>query len=68
MCKSIEVIEFRNAIKNYVTESPLPEEVKRMVLSQLLDEQAQRTLETVKKEIADRDKEVNADAESVSEN
>lgn len=56
MCKSVEIIEFRNAIKNYVEDSPLPDEVKRMVLDQCLAEQSERTLATVRSEIAEREK------------
>lgn len=57
MCKSIEIIRFKNAIENFVADSPLPDEVKRMVLSECLDKQTQRTLETVRREIAEGEKE-----------
>lgn len=55
MCKSLQIREFRNAIKNYVASSPLPDEVKLMALEQCLAEQQERTLETLRKEIAERE-------------
>lgn len=66
MCKSVQIIEFKNAIRNYVSDSPLPDEVKRMVLEQCLEEQTQKTLETVRAEIKEREEK--EDAKSVSEN
>lgn len=66
MCKSLQIREFRNAIKNYVANSPLPDEVKLMVLEQCLAEQQERTLETLRMEIAERatvEKEVEENAD-----
>ena len=68
MCKSVEIIEFRNAIKKFVANSPLPDEVKKMVLEQCLTEQSERTLATIRREIEERDKEESKDAESLLQN
>jgi hypothetical protein len=65
---SLEVREFKQAIVDYVQKSPLPDEVKRMVLVEVAREQEERTLLTLKKEIEERDmaeKGDDADAESV---
>lgn len=65
--KSIEIFEFKKAIKDFVFQSEIPDEVKRMVLAEILQEQEQITLETLKREIEERDKEGSEDgnAESV---
>lgn len=65
--KSIEIFEFKQAIKNFVSQSDIPDEVKRMVLSEILKEQEEITFETLKREISERDKEGSKDgnAESV---
>lgn len=62
---NVKIMEFRNAIKNFVTDSPLPDEVKKMVLEQCLTEQSERTLATVRQEIAEREK---AESEKEVEN
>ena len=64
---SIEIFEFQQAIKNFVRQSTIPDEVKRMVLAEILKEQEQITVETMKREIEERDKEGSEDgnAESV---
>lgn len=64
---SIEIFEFQQAIKNFVRQSTIPDEVKRMVLAEILKEQEQITVETMKREIEERDKEEseNGNAESV---
>lgn len=63
---SLSVYEFKNAIKEFVTNSTIPDEVKRMVLAEILKEQEQITLETLKREIEERDREEseNGNAES----
>lgn len=53
---NLKIIEFRNAIKNFVNNSDLPDEVKRMVLEQILDEQDKKTVLVVRQEIAEREK------------
>ena len=66
MYPNIEIIEFKKNITAYVEKSPLPEEVKRMVLEDILVEQEKKTVETLKREIAERDKkEAEESAESV---
>lgn len=65
---NLEIAEFKQAIKNFVGGAELPVEVKRMALSEILQEvelESQRVLMT---EIAARDaaeKGVKQDAESV---
>lgn len=70
MC-NLEIREFSQAITNFVETSPLPEEVKRMVLQENLARQEQKARDALMAEIADRDavevkqKEVKQNAESV---
>lgn len=63
---SLEIYEFKDSIKNYISKSTIPDEVKRMVLAEILREQEDVTLETLRKEIEERDKEAseNGNAES----
>lgn len=61
------ILEFRQTIQKYVKETNLPDEVKRMVLSDILREQESIAYEVIKKEISERDRaeqEVTANAES----
>lgn len=53
---NLKIREFKNAISNFVTQSELPDEVKRMVLSDLLREQEERTIATIRSEIEERDR------------
>lgn len=65
---SLEIREFKQTISNYVKENPLPDEVKKMVLVEVLRDQEERTLLTLKKEIEERDmaeKGDGANAESI---
>lgn len=66
---NLEIKEFSQAITNFVDGSPLPEEVKRLALQEVLARQEQKAKEALLAEIADRDaaeqKEVKQDAESV---
>ena len=64
---SIEIFEFQQAIKNFVRQSTIPDEVKRMVLAEILKEQEQITFATLQREIEERDTEEseNGNAESV---
>ena len=65
---SLEIREFKQAIESFVAKSELPEEVKRMVLAEILKEQESVTVLTLRKEIETRDnaeKEAMQDAESV---
>ena len=64
---NISILEFRNAIKNFVDTSELPDEVKRMVLEKILAEQEEKTLNVMKLELEERNKEAsrNGNAESV---
>ena len=65
----LEIREFDNAIKSFVEKSPLPDEVKRMILEKRLAEQTEKTIKTIQKQIEERDKKekegVKRDAESV---
>lgn len=65
--KNIEILEFKQAIQNFVRKSTLPEELKRMILEGILEEQAKISMEAMKREIEERDKEEaeHADAESL---
>lgn len=63
---SLSVYEFKNAIKEFVTNSTIPDEVKRMVLAEILREQEQVTLATLKREIEERDKEGSEDGNAES--
>lgn len=56
MMNNLKILEFRSAIKNFVNESPLDDEVKRMVLESLLQEQAKITDAKVRMEIMERDR------------
>ena len=58
---SLEIKEFKQAIVNYVQGNPLPDEVKRMVLAEIMREQEERTLLTIKREIEQRDIEEKGD-------
>lgn len=64
---SLQVYEFKKSIQSFVSKSPIPDEVKRMVLAEILREQEQITLETLKREIEERDREEseNGNAESL---
>ncbi len=70
--RNLEIREFSQAITNFVEASPLPEEVKRMALQEVLTRQEQKARDALMAEIAARDaaestkqKEVKQDAESV---
>lgn len=66
---NLKIREFSQAIENFVSGSDLPEEVKRMVLHEILLKQEKQTTDALLAEIADRDaaekEEVKDDAESV---
>lgn len=65
---NLEIREFSQAITNFVDSSGLPDEVKRMVLQEVLTRQEQKARDALLAEIADRDaaeQEVKQDAESV---
>ena len=53
---NLKIREFKNAISNFVSQSELPDEVKRMVLSEILREQEERTIATIRSEIEERDR------------
>lgn len=68
---SLKVREFKQSIINFVNGNELPDEVKRMVLSEILKEQEEKTVLTLRREIEERDFEERGDrqnAENVSEN
>lgn len=52
---NLEIKEFSQAITNFVEASPLPEEVKRMALQDILIKQERRAEEELLMEIAVRD-------------
>lgn len=58
---SLGIREFKQAITNYMQGNPLPDEVKRMVLAEIMREQEERTLLTIKREIEQRDIEEKGD-------
>lgn len=68
---NLEIREFSQAITNFVDNSGLPEEVKRMALQEVLTRQEQKAREALLAEIEARDvteakqEEVKQDAESV---
>ena len=68
---NLEIKEFSQAINNFVDASPLPEEVKRLALQEVLVRQEQKARDALLSEIAARDaaevkqKEVKQNAESV---
>lgn len=64
---NLSILEFKQTIQKFVTETALPDEVKRMVLEEILREQKSITYEVIKQEIAERDRleqEENSNAES----
>lgn len=67
--RNLEIREFSQAITNFVEKSDLPEEVKRMVLQEILLKQEQKAKDALLAEIAARDaaekEEVKDDAEGV---
>lgn len=52
---NISIYEFKQAILNFITNSDILDEVKRLVLKEILEEQSQITLNRLKKEIEERD-------------
>lgn len=71
MMTSLKVREFKQSITNFVDRNELPDEVKRMVLSEILKEQEEKTVLTLRREIEERDSEESGEgqnAENVSEN
>lgn len=68
---SLIIREFRQSIESFVAKSELPDEVKRMVLAEILKAQEEATVLTLRKEIEERDiaeQEDSVDAESVCKN
>ena len=53
---NLKIREFKNAISNFVSQSELPDEVKRMVISEILREQEERTIAIIRSEIEERDR------------
>lgn len=54
---NLSIYTFKQAIQNYIKENELPEEVKRLVLKEILEEQSQATLTAIREEITKRDAE-----------
>lgn len=65
---SLEIREFKQAISNFIVENKLPDEVKRMVLSEILNEQENRTLNTLKAEISERNRKEKKEYDGGTEN
>lgn len=66
--QNLEIAEFKQAIKNFVANSELPVEVKRMALSEILREVEQESRQALMAEITARDaaeREVKQDAKSI---
>lgn len=53
---NLKIREFKVAIQNYVDGSGLPEEVKRLVLNEILAEQSQKALSAISAELEERDR------------
>lgn len=58
---NLKIREFKQSIRNFVNESELPDEVKRMVINEILTDQTQKALESIRAEIEDRDREEKKD-------
>lgn len=58
---SLSIREFKQSIQNFVNESELPDEVKRMVINEILADQTQKALESIRAELKDRDREEKKD-------
>ena len=54
---SIEIGEFSQSIKNFVAASPLPAEVKRLALAEILREQERAAAEQIRLEAIEREEE-----------
>lgn len=64
---SLEIFEFKKTLQNYIQTIEIPEEIKRYVLRELLEEQEKLAFEELQREIQERDakeSEVTSDAES----
>ena len=53
---SIEIREFSQSIKNFVAASPLPAEVKRLALTEILRDQERAAAEQIQLEAIAREK------------
>lgn len=65
---SLQIAELKKTLRSYIDSTELPEEVKRYVLKDLLEEQEKLVLEELQKEIIERDrkeKEESDNAESI---
>lgn len=54
---SIEIREFSQSIKNFVAASPLPAEVKRLALAEILRDQERAATEQIRLEAIEREEE-----------
>lgn len=61
---NLRILEFKKSIQKFVQETDLPEEVKRMVLADILRGQEVIASEALRQEIIERDKQ----EQEVSEN
>ena len=52
---SLEILEFKQSIREFVFRTPIDEEVKRMVLEDILNEQANIAAEKIREEIRQRE-------------
>lgn len=53
---NLEIREFKQSIVNFINNSPVMDEVKRLVLSEILHEQNEKTTVVLTNEIRERDK------------
>ena len=53
---NLEIREFKQSIVNFINSSPVMDEVKRLVLSEILHEQDEKTTAVLTNEIRERDK------------
>ena len=64
---SLKIVELKKTLRHYIDSTDLPQELKRYVLKDLLEEQEKLVFEELQREIQERDareSEVTADAES----
>ncbi|MCH5271887.1 MAG: hypothetical protein J1E83_14290 [Lachnospiraceae bacterium] len=62
---SLQIAEFKKTLRHYIDTTELPQEVKRYVLKDLLEEQEKLVFEELKKEVMEREQEENKNEESI---
>lgn len=54
--QSLKIVEFKKTLRSYINETEMPQEVKRYVLKDLLEEQEKLVFEELQIEIEERDR------------